>query len=130
VQLSIALVTTDLPRLRQFYWELLGPPAFENDSYVEFRPGADWVLAITTEAELEPHAPGAHSAASNRSVRIELGVVDPDGEYERLKHLVAEVVAPPTDWPWGTRSTWLRDPDGNLVSLFAVPGRREPAGPT
>lgn len=125
MQLSIALVTADLPRLRHFYSELLGLPAFENESYAEFRPGADWVLAITTEAELERHAPGAHSAATNRSVRIELGVVDPDGEYERLKHLVAEVVAPPTDWPWGTRSTWLRDPDGNLVSLFAVPRSRE-----
>jgi catechol 2,3-dioxygenase-like lactoylglutathione lyase family enzyme len=125
VQLSLALVTKDLPRLRRFYSELLRVPAFGDESYAEFRPGADWVLAITTQAALELHAPGAHSSAANRSVRIELGVVDPDGEYERLKDLVKEIVAPPTDWPWGTRSAWLRDPDGNLVSLFSVPARTE-----
>ena len=42
-----------------------------------------------------------------------------DAEFDRLHLFASECVAPPTDWPWGMRSTWLRDPDGNLVSLYA-----------
>jgi predicted enzyme related to lactoylglutathione lyase len=122
MRLSLALVTDDLVRLRAFYRELFRTPWFGDDTYVEFRPGVDWLLAITTTASLDVHVPGAHVASTNRSVRIEVAVADVDAEYERLFPLASEIVAPPTDWPWGTRSTWLRDPDGNLVSLFSVAG--------
>lgn len=122
MRLSLALVTDDLARLRTFYRELLRTPWFGDETSVEFRAGMDWVLAITTTASLDSHLPGAHVASTNRAVRIELAVADVDAEYERLRHFGSEIVAPPTDWPWGTRSTWLRDPDGNLVSLFSVAG--------
>src|SRR5688500_6967807 len=121
MRLSLALVTDDLPRLRSFYAELFQAEWLGDDDYAEFRPGENWLLAMTTAASLEAVAPGAHTAATNRSVRIELPVADVDAEYERLRPLASEVVAPPTDWPWGTRSVWLRDPDGNLVSLFNEP---------
>jgi hypothetical protein len=34
-------------------------------------------------------------------------------------------VLPPTDLPWGNRAMLFRDPDGNLINMFAV--MREPA---
>lgn len=37
----------------------------------------------------------------------------------RLKTLVREWVLTPTTMPWGNRSMLFRDPDGNLVNLFA-----------
>jgi catechol 2,3-dioxygenase-like lactoylglutathione lyase family enzyme len=52
-------------------------------------------------------------------VRIELSVDDVDEEFERLQSTVSGWIVPPTDWEWGVRSTWFRDPDGNLISLFA-----------
>ncbi len=42
---------------------------------------------------------------------------DVDAEYERLAGLGIEVVKPPTTQPWGVRSAWFRDPDGNLLNL-------------
>ncbi|MGW0828878.1 VOC family protein [Streptomyces prunicolor] len=32
--------------------------------------------------------------------------------------LSVEILKPPTTQPWGRRSVWLRDPDGNIVNLY------------
>jgi catechol 2,3-dioxygenase-like lactoylglutathione lyase family enzyme len=32
--------------------------------------------------------------------------------------LVPEFVMPPTTLPWGNRSIYFRDPDGNLIDFF------------
>ena len=62
---------------------------------------------------------GSARAADNHSVIIEFRVDDVDDEYTRLKALVSEWVQGPTTMPWGNRSILFRDPDGNLVNLFA-----------
>jgi uncharacterized glyoxalase superfamily protein PhnB len=57
--------------------------------------------------------------ADNHSIIIEFRVADVDTEYERLRPLVKDWVQAPTTMPWGNRSILFRDPDGNLVNLFA-----------
>jgi catechol 2,3-dioxygenase-like lactoylglutathione lyase family enzyme len=49
---------------------------------------------------------------------LEFRVADVDREYARLKSLVEVWVKPPTTQPWGTRSVYFRDPDGNLVDFY------------
>jgi catechol 2,3-dioxygenase-like lactoylglutathione lyase family enzyme len=49
-------------------------------------------------------------------------VSDVDQEYARLHDLVKQWVKEPTTQPWGTRSIYFRDPDGNLVDFFAPAG--------
>jgi catechol 2,3-dioxygenase-like lactoylglutathione lyase family enzyme len=47
------------------------------------------------------------------------------GFYEAaLQPLVKTWVKPPTTQPWGTRSFYFRDPDGNLVDFFSPPASR------
>lgn len=62
---------------------------------------------------------GAAVPQSNRTVILEFLVEDVDREFARLRPLLAEVVQEPTTMPWGNRSLLFRDPDGNLVNLFA-----------
>ena len=50
---------------------------------------------------------------------IEFRVDDVDAEYTRLEALVSDWIQEPTTMPWGNRSILFRDPDGNLVNLFA-----------
>lgn len=60
-------------------------------------------------------------ARSHGGVIIEFEVADPsavDAAHERLRHDVP-VVQAPTDMPWGNRSLLVRDPDGNLVNVYA-----------
>jgi catechol 2,3-dioxygenase-like lactoylglutathione lyase family enzyme len=51
-------------------------------------------------------------------VILEFRVSDVDQEYVRLQSLVKTWVKPPTTQPWGTRSIYFRDPDGNLVDFY------------
>ena len=116
------IVTDDVARLRDFYTLLLGAgPSRAHDGYVEF--GTDRAaLSIYARRELEPYAPGAITPAANRSVMIEFAVADVDAEYARLLRHPVEWVKGPSTQPWGNRSIYLRDPDGNLVNLYTRVG--------
>jgi catechol 2,3-dioxygenase-like lactoylglutathione lyase family enzyme len=52
-------------------------------------------------------------------------VEDVDEEYERLKSLNVEFVKLPQNHPWGCRSLWFRDPDGNIIDFFTIINQNE-----
>lgn len=54
----------------------------------------------------------------NKSAILQFRVRDVDKEYARLQGIVKTWVKPPTNQPWGTRSFYFRDPDGNLVDFY------------
>jgi catechol 2,3-dioxygenase-like lactoylglutathione lyase family enzyme len=52
---------------------------------------------------------------------LDFEVADVDRERARLDTVVDEFVLEPTTQPWGNRSMLFRDPDGNLINMFAIP---------
>ena len=62
------------------------------------------------------------AATSQVKTPIEFEVEDVDQEFERLQAMNVEIVKPPTTQPWGRRSVWFRDPDGNIVNFYASVG--------
>jgi catechol 2,3-dioxygenase-like lactoylglutathione lyase family enzyme len=113
------VVTDDVPRLRDFYTMLLrAAPSRMHDDYVEFTTSRG-ALSMYSWSKIDPYAPGATRARSNRSVMLEFEVDDVDAEFERLRSLPIEWVKPPSTQPWGNRSIYLRDPEGNLVNLYS-----------
>ena len=77
------------------------------------------MIAIFSAEAQEKYLPRSAKAANNKGVVLEFRVSDVDPEYSRLMPIVKQWVKPPTDQPWGTRSIYFRDPDGNLVDFFA-----------
>jgi lactoylglutathione lyase len=77
------------------------------------RDGAE--LAVTTEdsprtlAGVEPGPGPRHE--------LFVYVEDVDRTVSELRAAGAVVVREPADMPWGERLAWIRDPEGNLVSL-------------
>lgn len=119
VLINTCLITNDVPRLVAFYQAvLLIPPMTSGADYAEFHTGAG-VLAVFSASAQEKYMPGSAEPAKNRSAILEFKVDDVDAEYTRLKDVVKVWVKPPTDQPWGTRSIYFRDPDGNLVDFWA-----------
>lgn len=113
------LITKDVKQLVAFYEPVLGIKAkWSGEDYAEFPTGAE-VLAIFSAKAQENYIPGAAEAAKNRSAILEFRVADVDHEYQRLQVLVKAWVKPPSTQPWGTRSVYFRDPDGNLVDFYA-----------
>jgi lactoylglutathione lyase len=44
---------------------------------------------------------------------------DVDKEYARLLAAGAAPIIPPTTWPWGMRSFFVADPEGNQIEILA-----------
>lgn len=120
---NVCLITNNTKRLVEFYEPILEVKAkWSGEDYAEFRTSVGVLAVFAAEAQ-EKYIPGSARAALNRSVILEFGVADVDLEYKRLQSLVRAWVKPPTTQPWGTRSIYFRDPDGNLVDFFTPPKR-------
>ena len=113
------LVTSDVSRLSAFYEAVTGAPKGRaTDVYVEFASAAEG-LAIAGGPAAQVYGEGVVAPAQNRSAILDFEVSDVDAEYERLKPIVKDWVMPPTVMPWGNRVILFRDPDGNLINMFA-----------
>jgi uncharacterized glyoxalase superfamily protein PhnB len=116
------LVTDDVRKLTDFYERLTGATAeVISSGYVEFQQSPCAGLAITSAATAQAYGDGVLVSGANRSLVLDFEVENVDAHYARLKESVSEWVQPPTDQPWGNRAMLFRDPDGNLVNMFAVP---------
>jgi catechol 2,3-dioxygenase-like lactoylglutathione lyase family enzyme len=117
--INTCLITANVDQLVNFYESVLQMKAQRSGKeYAELHTGVG-VLAIFSADAQEKYIPGSAEAARNKSTILEFRVADADREYARLQPLVKTWVKPPTTQPWGTRSIYFRDPDGNLVDFFA-----------
>jgi catechol 2,3-dioxygenase-like lactoylglutathione lyase family enzyme len=122
---GICLVTNNVPVLADFYTKVLGVKAEGDDVHVELSTEGAGISIFATEG-MESMAPLSMRGAGYGSAIAAFRVKDVDAEYERLKALDVEFVKLPATHPWGARSLWFRDPDGNIVDFFAdqEPSRR------
>ncbi|WP_373355585.1 VOC family protein [Pseudoroseicyclus sp. CXY001] len=114
---SIRLIARDVQGLVAFYERVTGVKAqWLAPVFAEIvTPGAS--LAIGSEETVALFEAGSAEAGANRTAIIEFQVDDIDSEFARLEDLT--VVHPPKMLPWGNRTFQLRDPEGNLVSLYS-----------
>ena len=116
---SICLITQDVPKLRDFYQNVFQVQTKASDTFVAFEPVGVPLTLFHTEG-MEQMAPGSMQGAGTGGSVLEFEVEDVDEEYARLLELNVPIVKPPTTQPWGLRSVWFRDPDGNIVNFFAA----------
>ncbi|MBM7564304.1 VOC family protein [Paenibacillus sacheonensis] len=116
---SVRIITDDVDRLVAFYEKVLGVSAERPAPVFAELVVPSCTLAIGHSETVHLFGAGSAVAANNRTVIIEFRVQDVDAEFERLKPFVGEWVKEPATMPWGNRAALFRDPDGNLVNLFA-----------
>ncbi len=118
---NTCLITDNVEQLVTFYEHILGLKAKQSGKdYAEISTGGG-VLAIFSGAAQEKYIPGSAEAAKNKGMILEFLVVNLDQEYKRLQGHVKIWVKLPAKTPWGTRSMYFRDPDGNLVDFYELP---------
>ncbi|MFL5297631.1 MAG: VOC family protein [Phenylobacterium sp.] len=114
------LVTADVDRLIGFYEAVTGAGrGRQGPQYLEFASPCEGLAIAGGGGAVQAYGEGVVTTAANRSAILDFEVDDVDVEVARLKPLVADWVLEPTDMPWGNRCALFRDPDGNLVNLFA-----------
>jgi predicted enzyme related to lactoylglutathione lyase len=116
---SIRIITDHLDELVGFYETVTGITADRPAPPFAELVSSSGTLAIGHSQTVALFGEGVARPADNHSVIIEWQVDDVDAAFARLDGAVGDWVQTPTTMPWGNRSALLRDPDGNLVNLFA-----------
>ena len=109
----------DMPAMRAFYEGMLqfsitrelGP------QWIEYRVGAN-VLALTSRGLMFDDPAPPHGALSlQMAFRVAPREVEACAQF--LRDRGVPLVGEPTDQPWGHRTLFFRDPDGNVIEIYA-----------
>jgi len=109
----------DMPAMRRFYEDVLGFPLSRELSpgWIEYRIGGN-TLALARPSRTAADGPTpAGSAALQLAFKVSAPEVDQCAD-ELVRHGV-DLLSPPTDQAFGHRTLFFRDPDGNLLEVFA-----------
>ena len=115
---GICLLTDDVPRLKDFYGKVFGCAITGDDVHADLDCfGVQ--LSIFSSRGMEELAPGSMGSAGTGSFTMGFLVDDIEVEYERIKGLGIELLKDLQTHPWGSRSFWFRDSDGNIISFHS-----------
>ncbi|ACG71267.1 Glyoxalase/bleomycin resistance protein/dioxygenase [Anaeromyxobacter sp. K] len=113
------LFARDPERMRRFYAEVMGFPIARElgPGWVEFRVGSN-LLVLTQRGGLF-HDPPTPEGALSVQLAFRVAPAAVAACAEELRRLEVPIVSPPTDQPWGHRTLFFRDPDGNVLEIYA-----------
>ena len=109
----------DMAAMRSFYEDVLGFPLLRELSpgWIEYRVG-DNTLALARPSLTAADVP---TPAGSASLQLAFKVSAPEVDQcaDELVRRGVNLLSPPTDQAFGHRTLFFRDPDGNLLEVFA-----------
>jgi catechol 2,3-dioxygenase-like lactoylglutathione lyase family enzyme len=105
--------------MRRFHGPIMGFALDRElgDSWFEYRVGAS-ILALTRRGFLfDDPPPPAGALSLQLAFRVMRQEVDACAAELRVAGV--PIVFEPTDQPWGHRTLFFRDPDGNVLEIYA-----------
>ncbi len=109
----------DMAAMRRFYEDVLAFPLSRelSPNWIEYGLGSN-TLALARPSRTAADAPiPAGSASLQLAFRVSVAEVDQCAN-ELARHGVA-LLSPPTNQSFGHRTLFFRDPDGNLLEVYA-----------
>jgi len=113
------ILVRDMPAMRRFYEGVLRFPLTRELSagWIEYQIGGN-TLALSRPSRTAKDAPTPTGSASLQlAFRVARDDVDRCAD-ELVRHGV-DLLEPPTDQSFGHRTLFFRDPDGNLLEVYA-----------
>lgn len=120
---TIALFTTDNQKMVDFYCDIFGFTTHWNgmDIDVEMHLGDMRILLFPRKSiEKMTQRSFTYPSGINGTMEISFDVptfTDVDKEYNRAVTMGAKPIMEPTTEPWGQRTCYVTDPEGNLIEI-------------
>lgn len=120
----ITVLTDDVPSMLRFYRDVLGfTPQQEQGEYIEFaHPGVRFALCSRqTMSQATGHA-SYQDQRSGQAFELAIQVessAQVDRAYLQIIARGGKAVTPPADMPWGQRTAFFADPEGNIHEIFS-----------
>ena len=109
----------DMVAMRGFYEDVLGFQLIRelSSGWIEYRLGNN-TLALARPSRTAADAPTPIGSASLQ-LAFKVPAPDVDRCADELVRRGVALVSPPTDQAFGHRTLFFRDPDGNLLEVYA-----------
>lgn len=120
---GFGIMVDDMAVMVRFYRDVLGfeikEPEDTSNVFLE-KDGTLFLLYRKTDFEKMTNRKFSYCHGINGHYEIALGVENyaaVDEAYARVTGLGAESVMEPTTEPWGQRTCYIADPEGNLIEI-------------
>ena len=120
--MAVELIVRDLATCTAFYRDTLGLQVRESESTsnsVSFQIDNVYFFLLEAEgaAQMVSSQPLDLSLGESPRALLAAGVEDVDAAYQMLSAKGVRFLRPPTDQPWGLRTAYFADPEGNLWEI-------------
>ncbi len=115
----VIVFARDMAAMRRFYAEVMLFPVYRDvhPSWIEYRIGGT-LLALTERGFVFDDA-GTPPGALSLQLAFRVTRAEVDACAEAFRKAEVKIAGEPTDQPWGHRTLFVRDPDGNVVEIYA-----------
>jgi catechol 2,3-dioxygenase-like lactoylglutathione lyase family enzyme len=109
----------DMDAMRRFYEDVLVLPLLRelSPNWIEYGLGPN-TLALARPSLTRADAPTPPGTAALQ-LAFKVAPAEVDACADELVRQGVALVSPPTDRPFGHRTLFFRDPDGNLLEVYA-----------
>jgi catechol 2,3-dioxygenase-like lactoylglutathione lyase family enzyme len=108
-----------MSKMREFYGSTMGFPLHRELSpkWVEYRVGSNILALAEPGSRFDDPLPPVGVMSLQLAFRVAPQEVDTCAAT--LAERSVTIVSPPTDQPFGHRTLFFRDPDGNVLEIYA-----------
>lgn len=124
---TVGLFVTEMDRMVAFYRDVMGLKTDWNGTPNAELYSGDMRLIMFSRADFEAMTSTVYGYPDRLNGTMELAFevetfADVDLEYARVTGAGAKPVFPPTTMPWGQRTSYVADPDRNLIEIGSFGG--------
>lgn len=120
---GFGLFVEDMATMVRFYRDVLGFEIREDENATNVylvKDGTLFMLYRRKDFEGMTHRRYEYLKGANEHFEVALYVDtfdEVDSEYARIVTAGAQPILPPTTEPWGQRTCYIADPEGNLIEI-------------
>ena len=113
----IVLLCEDLARMKTFYHETLGFPIQRDwEDWIELRAGT---VLLTLRKRGRPYDGARLRGAAGVQLAFRVEPAEVKEWHANLLQKQVEILDPPRDQEYGHRTLFFKDPEGNILEIYA-----------